>query len=204
MPPKATSSNKITAYADAIFLTLIGILIGKTLFRFFNSDFMLSLNTYLGFGSWILVVLMKLFKYKYVKHAILILLVLAAFNILNFTVETIWLGSAIQLMQRPLLYSIGINPGMFLLAIGYSAINRSTISKTYKARFGPSEDEVRIKQKTMVNFYNQKFKSLTTKELEFALKNIKDYPHEAQIALNLLRTTQQPKEDSTLAFPNDN
>jgi hypothetical protein len=192
--------RKKSQYIDAAFLAVIAVIIINTLYTYFNSNFLLSLNNYLGFAVWLITLILIIAKPQWGKFMLWPLLLLSAFNILNFTIETnsksFSFGIGGMALNLP-----GVNLIFFTALLIYSLINRKTITLFFKKTFRPSEEELLKKQKTMTAFYFGKFVNYNSEEIEEVFKNYNDYPHEAQVALKQIKLAQNCAKDSSLRYP---
>ena len=160
-------------------LLVLGYLLVVAVFLHFNNGYVFSLNYYVGFVAWIVVVCYKVF-YKDIKYGVLVLLLLSFFNIIVFTVSissfTVgFLGSNIV--------SPGIDPLISTILIIYCNVNRDLVTGFYRKFFKASEQELKEKEEREIEFYYKKFITRSIDELADINRDFKQYPLEAQIAL---------------------
>ena len=158
-------------YADIAFLVLLGLLIGISISRHFEGGYVLSVSNYLGFTFLLILVIIKIIKPKKEWFLVLIILILYAMNIINFTVERFNLNMI----------------GVFMLII-YCWINKEMIIQLGKRALVGSDAEQKEKRDKMIIFYYDKFKICGTEEFDQIFNNFSKYPVEAQIALKQIKT----------------
>jgi hypothetical protein len=174
-------------YLDFIFLGLIGLLICLSIFRYFNDNFLLTVNTYLGFLSWLVVVIIKLRYPDKSKFYLAGLLILSTLNIISFTAEYWTFGSNNLIEYNGIYFSfLSLNPLSFLLFIIYAIFNGYTIKDLFNRLLKKSEVEVEEEYEKLLKFYYEKFVSCSVEELEGINRNFKDYPMEAQKAIEMV------------------
>lgn len=173
---------------DYIFLTIIGLLIANTIFRYIQNNFALSINNYLGFVSWFGVILIRGFSSKVKIYGVWVLLILSSVNILNFTIET---TKATFGIGDEGFHSFAINPVCFFLLISYCVLKRKSLLKVTSKILLDTEQEREEKQKRKVDFYYRKFNACEAEELNGIYKSLKEYPEEAQIALNMIKRQKE-------------
>ncbi|WP_295670782.1 hypothetical protein [uncultured Mucilaginibacter sp.] len=179
--------NKKAKYKDIFFLFVLFIFLVISIFRHFSDGYILTVNLYLGFICLFITTVLRIKDGKRAKVFLICLLMLAAFNIISFTVENISFGKSAIYNVGIFYFSLpGINP-LFLFALGiYSAIDYRFSIKIYKIAFGLSDKEANEEYRKTTELYYKRFSTCTMEELDFALKNIKEYPHAAQEALKIV------------------
>ncbi|MBB3054593.1 hypothetical protein [Mucilaginibacter gotjawali] len=179
--------NKKAKYKDIFVLLILFIFLVISIFRHFSDGYILTVNLYLGFICLFITTLLRIKDGKRAKVFLICLLMLAAFNIISFTVENISFGkSAIYNVGIFYFSSPGINPLFLLMLVIYSIIDYGFSIKFYKNVFGKSDKEANEEYKKMAEFYYKRFSSCTREELDFALKNINEYPHAGQESLKIV------------------
>lgn len=177
-------------YSDIVFLLFFGWLIGVTIFNHFNYSYVIPANNYAGFICWLLVISFKLKKYFKAEYGVLILLLLSTVNIISFTTATIFLGSSFSGFWFQGIYFAypGINPLVILLSIIYYVVNWKFVNLLYKRLFNLSDEEFVKDYNRKVSFYYEKFSKYTVDDFNVVISDFKEYPLEAQEAINKIAT----------------
>ena len=176
--------RKWSKYFDIFFLVLIGALFGLSGINHFNRGFILTINTYLGFLCWLLVVILKIRKPEKYQFFVAYLLIFSTLNVISFTAESIAFGLSRLVEYKGIFFTmISINPISFILVIIYFVGNSSILKQLYKKLFKPGDLEISDEYKKQVMFYYEKFNVLSIDEFEGIIKNLNDYPLEAQEAI---------------------
>lgn len=178
--------DKRAKYTDIVFLTFFAWLICVTVFNHFSYNYVISVNNYAGFLSWLIVFGLKFKSYYKARYSVLVLLLFSLVNLISFTSENISFGSISNGFWVKNLYlsSMGINPIILLLSIIYCAINWQLLSQLYRRYFSPSDEEFTNEYNRKVIFYYDKFSKYNDDEFNVVFSDIKDYPVEAQEAIN--------------------
>lgn len=165
--------------SDFIFLALIGLIVVNTITQSIIFDYLLSFNNYLGFVCLPIVLASRILKPRAGRYAIVVLLLLSSFNIINFGIAKVSLSFSIGGLGE----GIGLNPIMLIILIGYYLVNRRSINQRLSKYINGPADEQQNDQQKMVEFYVRKFENCAAEEMEAIIKNFNHYPPEAQIAL---------------------
>jgi hypothetical protein len=181
--------NKIV---DIVFLSILGIGVAVSIYTHLFSDFVLTLNNYAAFIFYITVIICKIIIPEKVRYAVLILLGLSVFDIINFTVEVIN-AKIFEIGSNWAINSLGFNVFIFLLFVVYCLFNKSLIFGVLKTVLSGSDKEIEEEKKKMINFYYDKFKNVDKSEFDNLYGNFKNYPEEAQIALDRLLKDKKEK-----------
>ncbi|MEN0054297.1 MAG: hypothetical protein AAGC65_11535 [Mucilaginibacter sp.] len=170
---------------DTAFLIFLGLLLSTTVFRHFDGNYVLSINNYLAFIFWMVVIVFKIVKPEKSYYLVPILLVLSVFNIINFTIEVFRFGISIGKSEQ--FEGFYINFLAVIELIIYSFINKRFIINIFKSSDKEKEDDYN----KMMGFYYKKFKAINTEEFNSIFTDIKNYPLEAQAALNKIKNERE-------------
>jgi len=177
--------NKKAKYSDIIYLLFFAWLIGVTIVNYLTYNYTISINAYAGFLGWIIVIILKFRDNNKSRYGVITLLILAVFNIISFTSESISFGLANTFWVGNLYFDYpGINPVILLLVIIYLLINWKFIKPLYQRFFTPSDEEFMKEYNKKVYFYYNKFSVYDDAQFNTVVSDIKDYPVEAQEAIN--------------------
>ncbi len=177
--------NKKAKYSDIIYLLFFAWLIGVTIVNYLTYNYTISINAYAGFLGWIIVIILKFRDNIKAQYGVLTLLILSVFNIICFSSESMSFGSANTFWIGSLYFNYpGIDPFILLIALIYLSINWKFIKPLYQRIFTPSDEEFINEYTRKVDFYYNKFSSYNNVEFSTVLSDIKDYPVEAQEAIN--------------------
>ena len=176
---------KPNKYVDWIFLTLLGITLCLTFYRHYTNGYIISVNNVFAVFCFSGGVSTKLISRERGSYVVLILLLLATLNVINFTIGVSSVhfgilgkdGDSIS-YQYP-----GIDPFFLLGLLIYWIINRKAVRQIWETLYYGSEKEQVIEVKSKVDFYYQKFKDCKEEELKQIFNMYNDYPSEAQCAL---------------------
>lgn len=173
------------AKSDYIFLGLLGISLAATIIITISSDYALTNFHYAAITGWLITLALRIFSPHAGRYGVGLLLLLGVFNILNFflvrTTSSFGVGS---------LSTGSIDPYLFCMLVTYYVINRKGINRILSHLFKGSEKEQADKQQKLIDFYINQFENSTPAQLAHAFGNIKDYPPEAQTALNQILARQ--------------
>ena len=107
-------------YVDFSVLAILGLFIASTVYSHFAEGFDFTVNNYLAFSSWLLVLSLRVLKYEKSYRLFFLMLLLASFEVINFTIgkDTLNIGHGVENTIH-----IPFNPCLFLLLIVYSVVN---------------------------------------------------------------------------------
>lgn len=187
--------NKKANYTDIVFLLLLSMSLVISIVRHFIDGYILTINLYLGVIGLLISILLKIKEYKEAEIFLICLLTLSAFNIVSFTVENIAFGKS-TIYNAGIFYfsSPGINPLFLFVLVVYSLIGYGSSKNFFKNVFGLSDNDVDEEYKKTAEIYYKLFNACTVEELDFALKNIKEYPHAAQESLKIVIEKRNEEE----------
>lgn len=173
--------EKITDIAVLSLLSVISII---SIYRHLVFGYALTWSTYIGMA-----LLFSGFIYKIVsgwkgRFLVFILLFLAMFGVINFTVEIIAIGYVG-------IGTIGLNPLIFLLLVIYSVICIDTVSALFRNINRGSEKEISGEREKMELFYYNKFIKLNQVEFQNIFRYYNDYPEEAKFAINKIKEERE-------------
>lgn len=170
------------AKSDYIFLGLLGISLATTIIITISSDYTLTNFHYAAIAGWLTVLILRIFLPRTGRYTVGLLLLLGVFNVLNFflirTASSFGIGD---------LSAAGIDPYLFCVLVVYYIVNKRAINRIISSIFRENDKERADKQQKLIDFYLSQFKNSTPDELERALNKIKDYPTEAQIAMQQIQ-----------------
>jgi len=176
---------KKAKYSDIIYLLFFAWLIGVATVNYVTYNYTISINAYAGFLGWIIVVILKFKNNNKAQYGVLTLLILAVFNIICFSSESMSFGSANTFWIGSLYFNYpGIDPFILLIALIYLSINWKFIKPLYQRIFTPSDEEFMKEYNKKVYFYYNKFSVYDDAQFNTVVSDIKDYPVEAQEAIN--------------------
>jgi len=180
-------------YFDLGFLMILGTLSIISVVRHFVDGYILTVNLYLGMVCCVTCLLLEIIANKRSKAFLLSLISLSAFNIVSFTVENFAFGSSAIHHYGAIYFALpGVNPVFLVVLVAYLLMDSSFAMSFYKI-FGPSDNEIEEEYKKQARFYYERFSACNKKDLDFAIKNLKDYPRPAQDALEIV--VAKRKED---------
>jgi len=177
--------KKPNKYVDVVFLILLGLSLCLTFYRHFADGYVISINNILALILFVTGVFIKIKNSEKGKYVVLILLLLATLNIINFTigVGTVHIGN-LGSGDESLSYAFpGIDPLFFLILLIYWIINKKAIRSIWDRIYHGSEKEQVDRISTGIDFYYNKFNAYNEEGLNDAFKMYKDYPVEAKEAL---------------------
>jgi hypothetical protein len=178
---------------DFLFLGILGLLIGNTIIHSYLFNYLLSINNYLGFGSWVIVLVLRLVNTRLGRYGTALLLILGTLNILNFGLGTVSLSFSIGNIDQIPTEPVGLDPVILLILIIYYFTNKKTVNRILSDIFyGNSKEQIQERQKK-VEFYLEKFENYNSVEFDKILQSLKDYPIEAQIAIKEIRDQKESK-----------
>jgi hypothetical protein len=180
-------ANSMKVKSDFIFIGALGILIINTITQSILFNYLLSINNYLGFAAWLLILLLRIFKSRIGRYGLGVLLILGLFNIINFTLARVFLTVGFGGVSKAPIETVGLNPIVLLVLIIYYFVNKKSINRILAHLFYGSQEEREREHQKKVDFYLKKFEDCDSNELDQMFNNLKDYPAEAQIALNQIR-----------------
>ncbi len=167
---------------DRLLLIVLGFLSLFTLYQVLFQEYFLTLNNYAAFLFLIVAIILKIKKEDRFKSAVLLLLLSASFNFINFS--TVTYSATVGYKAKEIDYSLpSINILFFLLLIFYCCINISYV----RSIFTGTDDEKELKRQKMIEFYYTKFSGIDLDGFNSALNNFDQYPEEARIALEKLK-----------------
>jgi hypothetical protein len=181
-------SGKIKALIDYIFLGILGIFIGVCVYRHFTDGYVLYINNYVAFALWASLIFYKILKPTAGKSFVFWLLVLAMFQVINFSIGRSKLNFGYGDSNS---FFIGFDPSLFLVFIMYSIIRRDIPGNIIRGIFKGSEKDQTDERNKMIGFYYKKFISCDSEELKQIFGNFNEYPVEAQIALNKIKVEKK-------------
>jgi hypothetical protein len=124
--------DKPNKYFDIGLLVAFLIWLVLAVYRHFADDYVLYLNNILALILLATGILIKGLKSKYSNYVLIALLLLATFNIINFSAEVFTFNMGYTSSTNNGLLSVvypGINPIVLLLLIIYCIVNRRFIKK---------------------------------------------------------------------------
>lgn len=184
--------SKLTKYIDIGFLAVLGCLITLSIYQHLSSNFVLTINFYLGFACWLIVLLFRIINNKRSKAFLICLITLSAFNIISFTIINFAFGNSAIQEYKSIYYILpSVNPIFLIILVIYSLVDRYYSINFYKNVFKKSDSELMEEYKKQAKFYYEKFNSFTTEELEIARNGINEYPIPAQEALDIVITKRK-------------
>ena len=179
--------SKISKYIDIVLLSFLGILLIDAVVRHFLAGFVLTINLYLGIIFWFIVLALRITKNKRTKVYLIGIVLLAALNIISFTVENFSFGNGNIREYGPIYFVIpGINPIFLLLLVIFSLIDYKFSIDFYRRTLKGSDKERSEEYIKQMNFYYGQFSACNKNELDFAIENLKEYPEPAQEALQII------------------
>ncbi|MEO6979217.1 MAG: hypothetical protein ABI113_12585 [Mucilaginibacter sp.] len=119
------------------------------------------------------------------EYVILILVLLLLGNTLNIDIS--FADGGYSSRSYVSFGRLTFNPFAFLLLVLYFLINRFSIRSHIKYLMHGSESEQKEKGEKLLVFYYEKFENFTNDELDSALGMFKDFPLEAQQALQRIK-----------------
>jgi hypothetical protein len=175
------------SYASILATILLFILVGRVLFIDLTENFTVSIDDILALI--LLIFSMRLLVTQSAKGQYIVLgvLIISLINILQFNIV---IGEERHTTTHTAL-SIGalsFNAFTFLLLIFYCVINWKGVKTAIKVLLRGSESEQKEKREKLLVFYYDKFKNCTEDELLVAFGMFKNYPLEAQEALNKIKS----------------
>ena len=102
-------------YTDIAFLSLFGLLIVVSIIAHFRDGYVLSINNYVAFITWLIVGYNFFISDKKWKYSVLVLLLLSTFNIINFYVAVI--NSSIYHINNELIFNWPGFSGFYIIDI---------------------------------------------------------------------------------------
>jgi hypothetical protein len=179
--------NRNKLYIDVLIIILIGFLLSLSFFQHFTVGFSLTINFYLGVVWWLTTILIYIKKSERGKKHILILLIFSCFNIIEFYYANISFGSSNIYKYKEIYFSLpGLNPFSLLMLISYIFLNLSMVKQFYRNLLGHNDAEIEQEDKKQFKFYYENFIACNSEELEYAIKNINEYPEQALEALKIV------------------
>lgn len=167
---------------DGVFLVGFILLSVIRLVEFFASGYVLSIHNYLAFILLAVALYFKISKSGKLRFSVALILFLATFNIISFTISRDWFS--INYSSGNIVYSTpGINLYVVVFFMGYCFWNFDYL----KSLFTGSHEERKIEEEKMIDFYYNKFADSSFDEYKTVLSNIDSYPEEARIALERLK-----------------
>jgi hypothetical protein len=152
----------------------------------FDGGYVLSINNYIAVILWAVVVLSKVIKFEKEYFGVFILLFLAITGLINFSVVTV--NADNYHSDSGILYSgLGFNIFFVVPLLVYCYINRNIVARLVKTILKGSEQERLAKKNKLIDFYYNKFSDCDKTELDGLMVRFKDYPYEAQVALDRVR-----------------
>jgi hypothetical protein len=159
---------------DFLFLGVLGVIILFSVNMVVEDNYIISGYGYAGFISFLAVFILRLFTNKIGRYGLGIILIAGTLNCINFSV----IRSMIP---------FGIDPLIFLITTAYFIINKNSFSKIlFTIIYGNQKERGNSYQKK-VDFYFEKFSKYDGTEFEKIFKDFKEYPSEAQVALNKIK-----------------
>jgi hypothetical protein len=174
------------SYSSILATILLFILVGRVLFIDITENFAISIDDILAVI--LLVFSMRLLVTQSTKGQYIVLgvLMISLINILQFNII---IGGESHTTHTTLnIGALSFNAFTFLLLIFYCIINWKGVKVAIKVLFHGSESEQKEKREKLLVFYYDKFKNCTEDELSRAFGMFKEYPLEAQEALNKIKS----------------
>jgi len=172
-------------YASILATLLLFILVGRLLVIDIIENSAISIDDILA--VMLLVFSMQLLITQSAKGQYIVLgvLIISLINILQFNII---IGEESHTTHTTLnIGALSFNAFTFLLLIFYCVINWKGVKVGIKVLFHGSESEQKEKREKLFIFYYDKFKNYTEDELSRAFGMFKEYPLEAQEALNKIK-----------------
>jgi len=182
--------GKPNKLVDIIIVFISLCLIGQIWFWPIIGGFVLAVNYNLILALLVLSFLLKRHGYRKAQIAIFFILLLFLCGLLNFKIEF----DNSDLTQTSFSANIGslsFDPVVFLLLLVYGLINKSAIKYFVSKAFYESDEEKSQKESIQTAFYYEKFTNSSNEELERCFKMYKEYPTEAQAALQRIKQERQ-------------
>ena len=177
-------------YTDFVFLTLLGLSMGISIYQHFNLGYILSINNYAAFVLWLIVLLCKIIIPKKSLFLVFFLMLLATIDIINFSFYTV--NSKTYYTEEGMLYNgLGINIFFIVPLIVYAIINRKILNGLLLVIFKGSDEEQLAAKNKLSEFYYKKFAVSDDNEVKEFIKKLKDYPDEAQTALMRIKNERR-------------
>lgn len=168
------------AKSDYVFLSILGLLIANTVYTAITDGILLDFTNYLAFGCWLVAILVKLINNRFAKYVTGTLLILGTVNICNFLAGTTWISFGF----------IKFNPTLFIILLIWYFVNKRAVDGIVSSLVKGSPQEQADKHKKAVEFYTNKFKDCSDEELQVIYADFDNYPVEAQIALNNIKSSR--------------
>ncbi|WP_429263586.1 hypothetical protein [Mucilaginibacter sp. 3215] len=179
--------NKIV---DISFLILFGISALITIYQGISNTFLLTINNYLAFLLYAIMVGLKFYSPIKGKYGVLILLGLSLVDIINFSAVVIN-AKIYHLDSGWSVNGLGFNIIAFILLIVYYFFNTDFVLYILRSLFVGSDKELADKKEKLVNFYYNKFREENNENFDSIFKNIETYPDEAQVALKKIKIERE-------------
>jgi len=171
---------------DVALLIILTILIGYVFYYDVDNSMSFSANDILAILILVFSLRLFFFSSSWGQKVLCVLLLVSMINVLNFgTNYSLEDGRASWSLVNA--FGLHFNPYCFFLLLLFSLINRKNLMALYlKMRYGTAKEQ-EVEMESKVKFYYDKFIKFSAEELEVVFKDFKEYPEEAQIAIDKIK-----------------
>jgi len=180
-----TTTKQRDSYASIGATLALFILVARILFIDFTERYAISVDDILAVALLIFGIRLLLTQSPAGQYIILAAILLSLANILQFNII---IGNESHTTHTTIsLNGLSFNAFSGLLLVFYFFINWKAVKVDVKLLARGSESEQKKEREKLLEFYSDKFKNCSEDELKSALKMFKDYPLEAQQALEKIK-----------------